>query len=370
MPARIAAALAGLAVGLLVAACGTIGFAGDTVVTVDGGITRTTRISASGQADYEEVLALYDLPPGGSWTEIAPRSASGVGEAAMPERIYRLERRFAPGEPVPADFRRRNAAGTAAAQNEITLRVRHYWIVDTFDYEETFSDIVTPERFEAAFRRLYSTMLTALAEEIARLPAAGLTVEEATANLAAYIDPLADRFLATMRQKCFRPRATGSECEAAIGDETELATFVSVTSSDALAIESLAEILAAPAAVTPEEWREVLGVALERLGEREDVSGPAMFESVEENLLGVHGFLLFESYRFELSVVLPGDPVASNADGRENGAERWSFESLEFAFNPQTLYARSRIVHFDRIVLLLISAIVLAGILAGARTRE
>jgi hypothetical protein len=367
---RASAVLVAVTGSLLATGCGTIKFASDTAIDADGNVVRTTRFSAVAEGFYEELLQRYDLPRGGTWTEIEPESAGAADESALPERMYSLTRRFAPGEPVTADYTRRNAQGTAAARNQITIRVRHYWIADTYRYEETFSDIVTAERFDAAVRSVYAAVTHALADEIARLPAAGVTPEEATARLEAHADPLVDEFLRVLREKCFRVGATRERCEAAIEGDPALDYLIGLGADDTAALEALTNIFSPPSGVGADAWRETLRGVLERLPEREDMASPVLIDPVEGDLFGVHGFGLFVSYPFELSATLPGDHVASNADARADGVLQWSFDSEEFALTPQTLYARSRIVHWERILFVLTLAVALVGMFGSSIRRR
>jgi hypothetical protein len=359
--ARASFALVVLAGGVLATGCGTIRFASDTVVDADGRIVRTTRFSAAGTAFYEELLERYDLPPGGTWTEIEPESPGAADESALPERVYTLARHFAPGEPITGDYLRRNRGGAAAARNRIALRVRHYWIADTYRYEETFSDIVTAEGFEAALRRIYVAVIHALADEIARLPGAGVTIEESTARIEARADPLFEQFVRVLHEKCFRGEATLERCEEAIEAEPGRDYLVGLGGDETKTLDALREIFPGPPDAGADAWRETLRGTLERLAERADMASETLIDPVEEDLFGAHGFALFVSYPFELSVRLPGEHVASNADARMDGVLEWSFESEEFVLQPYTLEARSRIVHLERVLFLVLLAIVLVA---------
>ena len=123
----------------------------------------------------------------------------------------------------------------------------------------------------------------------------------------------------------------------------------------------LGSIFPPPAAVDPDDWYDTLRLDVVDIpSEREDLK--ELFGSLEEDLLGVHGFVLFESYPFELSLSLPGIYVASNADVRGAGVLSWSFKSEDFWLHEHTLYARSRIVHWNRVLFALTLRVALFGI--------
>jgi len=340
-------------------------FSSETIIDENGNVVRTTRLSTSGDRSYEELQSLYDLPSGGTWTEIEEDSSESTEESAAPvrfyNRIYEVTRSYAAGESIAPDFTRRGSSATNAASNRIVTRVRRYWFANTYQYEETFTDIVTEASLSAAVRQMYAAFVQALAEEAARLPNADFTTEEALDRLRARGDPIVERFLNVFRAECVDALVTLQACEEAISQDSELSAYNDILDAEDLLFGELVAIFPPPAAVHPDHWHHTLSFdLLDHVSEREDLHELA--NSLEDDVLGVFGFTLFESYPFELSLSLPGDYVASNADLRESGVLTWSFESEDFMLHEHTLYARSRIVHWGRILLVLTLLVAFFGI--------
>ena len=164
-----------------------------------------------------------------------------------------------------------------------------------------------------------------------------------------------------LRADCIDALVTMQACEKAVSQDPELSAYSEFFDDEDVLLGELVAIFPPPAAVDPDAWHDRLsrGV-LDLLDEREDLEELA--NSLEEDVFGVHGFTLFDSYPFELSLSLPGDYVASNADVRESGVLRWSFKSEDFWLHEHTLYARSRIVHWDRVLLVLTLLVAFFGI--------
>ncbi len=356
-----------ISICILMASCGgSVKFSSETIMDDNGNVVRITRLSTSGDRSYEELQLFYDLPSGGTWTEIEEDPSATTEESAAPNRfynrIYEVTRSYAAGERIAPDFTRRRNSATNVASNRIVTRVRHYWFADTYQYEETFKDIVTEASFSAAVRQMYAAYVQALAEEAARLPNADFTTQEAVDRLKARADPIVERLLNVVRADCIDALATPKACEEAISRDPELSAYGEIFDDEDFLLGEFAAIFPAPAAVDLDDWYHTLSLhLLDHVFEREDLQELA--QSLEEDTFGAFGVTLFESYPFELSLSLPGDYVASNADLRESGVLTWSFESEDFMLHEHTLYARSRIVHWGRVLLVLTLLVAFFGIL-------
>ena len=355
-----------ITVCILMASCaGSVKFSSQTIMDENGDLVRSTQLSASGDNAYEKLQSIYDLPSGGTWVEIEEDSSETTDESAAPtrfySRVYEVTRSYAAGESIAPDFTRRGNSATNVASNRVVTRVRHYWFADTYQYEETFKDSVTEASFSAAVRRLYTTYIQALAEEIVGLPNANFTTQEALDRLRARADPIVESFLNVLGADCVNNLATFDACGDAISQDPELGAFNDFLGDEDFLLGELVAIFPPPAAVDPDDWYDTLNLdALDRLDDREDLR--ELFDTLEEDLLGVHGLVLFESYPFELSLSLPGNYVASNADVRGPGVLSWSFKSEDFLLHEHTLYARSRIVHWNRVLLALTLLVAFFGI--------
>jgi len=120
-----------IAICILIASCGgSVKFASETIMDDSGNVVRITRLSTSGDSAYEKLQSLYDLPSGGTWTEIEEDSSETIDESAAPapfyNRIYEVTRSYAAGERITPDFTRRGSSGPNAASNRIVTRVSHF----------------------------------------------------------------------------------------------------------------------------------------------------------------------------------------------------------------------------------------------------
>ncbi len=215
---------------ILMASCsGSVKFSSETIMDENGNVVRSTQLSASSDSAYEKLQSFYDLPSGGTWAEIEEDSSEITEESAAPaplyNRIYEVTRSYAAGESIAPDFTRRGSSATNTASNRVVTRVRHYWFADTYQYEETFKDSVTEASFSAAVRRLYTTYIRALAEEVAGLPNADFTTQEALDRLRARADPIVERFLNVFGADCVDSLATLDACGDAISQDPELGAY-------------------------------------------------------------------------------------------------------------------------------------------------
>ncbi len=163
------------------------------------------------------------------------------------------------------------------------------------------------------------------------------------------------------RAVCIDALVTLQACEKAVSQDPELSAYSEFFDDEDVLLGELVAIFPSPAVVDPDDWYDTLNLdVLDRLDDREDLR--ELFDTLDEDLLGVHGLVLFESYPFELSLSLPGNYVASNADVRGPGMLSGSFKSEDFLLHEHTLYARSRIVHWNRVLLALTLLVAFFGI--------
>ena len=358
--------LTGVAVALLTCGCSTsIRFAADTVVDEDGRVVRTTTMSSSGDSTNERLRARYDLVPGGVWTESVDEQPS-IADNARPRRVYNhhytLTRQFVRTDAIGSDFRRLGNRPDRVANNAIKVETRSYWFVDVYRYEETFRDISTPESISAALNRLFSRAIDIIAEEVADRSSGGLTLEEARERLAARFEPLLEDFLSFITEECIAEFLGGDECFSQLEEDAELRRMVELLDDRNVLIAEIASVFPPPDGVAAGEWlealdNEILGDVEDQL---DDLFDTAWGEAIEDDLFGAHGFALFETYPFELSLTLPGVIVASNADTQASGRLSWAFDYDDFWLNARTLHASSRIVRLDRILFASFLAVLIA----------
>jgi len=368
--------LKGLACALAASGCGpAIMFAGSSSVSEDGSLVRTTEIRASSDHAYDEALAHYEFPDGGTW-RVADEAGIGApyDESTRPavryKHIWSLTRSYEPGEMIGSDFVRYGSDRSQAARNSLRVRARNFWLFDTYRYDESFKDIVTEDSFIDAVETLYRLSARAIARRIADRQEAAVSESEALERIDRYARPAIDEFESHARVRCFGPRSSTETCFEPAEWSPVLSELVETVDDEELMARKLAEIFPPRAQMSSDAWLEAL---------RLDVIGNATSEienseetrQILKGLLGVHGFILFESYPFEITLTLPGDYVDSNADARADGKLRWLFESEDFVLSNYALYAKSRVIHWNRLLFILIVTIAgMAIITSSAEQRQ
>ena len=364
-----------LAVAALVSGCSSsIGFVANTVVEDGGTVVRVTTLAASGDAAYSDLMTRYTLLPGGVWTESveeAPASSLAAVSRSY-HRAYALEREFARGDDIPGDFARRGAGVGMSATNHIAVRARSYWFVDTYRYAETFRDTVSDQSLTEAVHELYALVVDTLADEIATATEGAVSADAAKSRLKSGFDERVEAFLGLIRHACFST-ATDAGCVDTIEDSPELNVAKLLLDDHEALLAELIRLLPAPDSVAAEVWIARVDGGLYDAEQRlEQLVDSEIAARVEEKILGAHGFHLFQSFPFELSLRLPGTIVSTNATVQEAGLLRWEFESDDFLWAPRRLSAQSRVVHADRIAggSVIGILVVIAGIFAAASKRK
>jgi hypothetical protein len=352
----------------------SIKFVAHTAVDEDGSVSRTTTLASSGSASWDALQTRYELFPGGTWTEsIEDRPPANANTAAtrVYNKHYALTRTFARGEAIAADFRRRARGEAGAAENEIAVSARRYWFVDTYHYKETFSDVPILEGVVSAIHQIYSLGVESFAAEIARLDDA-ISADSAATRIRARFDPLVEDLVSVVEGACFAQNVGSDECMEKLEESPEVDAIEEILSGNQALVIELAELFPPPAGTSPEDWQELLEDQVVTQAEEniETHFESESFDALEDQIFGAHGFGLFESYPFELSVTLPGRIVASNADSEDSGLLSWVFDRDRFVYQKHTLEADSRIVHVERIWFASLLTLLIAVGLFGRRMRR
>lgn len=303
----------------------------------DGSLTRTTRYLAQ-PSDEEELRTRYDLPAGGAWSSEKATSFSPVHQREM-ERItqrYEVTRRYSAGETIPPDYVRKAKVTGRPARNEVRLKARDRLFVKTFEYEERFRDIVTPEGFEDAAGRMFALWVGSLGEQLALESEGRIDAAAAAGAVKAEFDPQFTLFLNGIRDqgmKFIEGEVFKKEIDPLLDEEEEqLARVVSA--------------VPAPPGVQPSAWRETIARAFKST---EDKVEAQMGEAFQEDLFGAHDPA--GAYTFEVAVSLPGALLETNAEKRDGGRLVWEFVNEDFLFGERYLQARSRLFYPGRIAL-------------------
>ena len=235
-------------------------FSADTVVAVDGSVVRTAGYSAV-DGNFREAQERYALSPGGSWSETTEKYPLPNVKEPAPEitftHVYTAVSRVTRGVQLPTDFVRKARNSEESARNAIKIETHHYWFADTYQYQETFADIVSYARLAARLTENYDFVLRALAEQIAESPAAQLTVEAALERIRKAWHPVLDEALATLRRECFPVSKTFGECEAAMSPYLQGEKIERII-DEQLLLDDLVKLFPAPAEAQQAEWRDML----------------------------------------------------------------------------------------------------------------
>ena len=342
-----------------IAGCSTaIRFSADTTIAADGSVFRTTKLAISGGSEENERVSKYELPAGGTWTNAAPEPPS-VDENERPARVYNrvyaVTRDFARGEVIPPDFRRFGISMDRAAENAVDVRKRNFWIVETYRYREVFSDVPTPAGASTALRDVYSLLTEMYAEALAEL--VGISASEAATRFTAYADPIFDAVVAYVSTECFVEREEPFDCFEAAEDEESLAELVRIADDPDAFLYELEQLFPAPSGMARDDWLERLESEIVDAVDIEDLAELPEYEAflarAVEDVFGVHSLAIFEVYPFALTLRMPGTIVSTNATARQGELLSWEFGNESFTYAPYSLHASSRVVHIDRLIVLL-----------------
>jgi len=338
-------------------------FSAETVVDRDGSVTRTTRFVTTYDFHVEDIEERYLLPSGGAWhsgKRIETRENDTPYE--VDTKIFETVTHYEANEAILSDFVLPGSSSTKVAGNDINVRVHSYWLVDTFKYEESFRDVVTEEGFSSAIQRLYMFLVESTGLGLSQIPHVEMTAETARVKLRTMFDPMVEQYLAIFAAECMGPGTTMESCEEAL-DQSAL--FIELDDGD-LIVERIATMFPAPSVYRGDEWAVAISEVIEDSFADEAFS---IVEVEEEELLGIVGGSLFEpATPIEIRLSLPGEPVKNNAHDHESGTLVWRFDDVDFIYKEISLQAQSRIIHYERIVMVLIVLLVFL-LIAGSRIR-
>jgi hypothetical protein len=323
-------------------------FSGETIVNRDGSVTRTTRFVTIYDSHVDDIKERYLLPSGGAWqTGKQTLTSENDPPREIDTMVFETVTHYGANEPIPSDFILPSSTSAKAARNDINVRVQSYWLVDTFQYEENFRDVVTEEGFSSAIRKFYTYLVESTGLGLSQIPHVEITAETAQVKLRSVFDPMIEQFLAIFVAECMNPGTTMGNCEEAL-DQSAL--FIEMDDDDLL-IQRLAVTFPAPPDYQDDEWAAAISEVIEDSFDDEAFS---ILEAEEEELVGVVGLNFGPDTTFEIRLSLPGELVKNNAHDHESGRLVWRFNDEDFIYKEYSLHAQSRIIHYDRIVLLLI----------------
>ncbi len=328
-----------LAVALLLAVASgcKIVFEAETMVAPDGSLTRTTRYVADEDSDKEEVETLYALPVGGLWgTRKGPKVEWALWEKRELKEgtlhAYEVTQRYAPMKSIPADYVRKGASGRSS-QNDVSVRVRDYFFVKDFHYEERFRDVTTLDVAIRGIEKFYAAWIEHFAGQLQLKLNEAVTLGQARAALRGTLDPVLTKVLEGLR----------NEGKAPLGGETFEKELAPLLDTEAM-VARVVEALPPPSVEQAEQWKETIGEAYNETGNFDWKQ-----TGLEEDICGVYGCFDLTSHSFKASLSLPGKIVQANAQTNVDNVLSWKFEPGDFLWEDYVLKAQSRLIYPVRI---------------------
>ena len=314
-----------------------IEFEADTIVFPDSAVTRKTRFIVGIDARIKrDVETRYDLPAEGKW-ETGKRTwpKPGGGQYEGSTFTYETAKEYSPGTPMAPDYERKSMFSKQVSHNEPRLTVHNYIFVKTYDYEERFRDIVTPESIDKAMRKFYEDVVERGSGVLAQESKAGLTAKQASMAIRAVFDPMLDEIVNTFK-KILASKSAPPESDKDLLDRLEPKRVAG----------QLIEVLPPPTGWDIDAWRKAIAKAYENARETALKENP----SYDEEFFGNYGLNLFgPKYTFNLALSLPGALVETNASRQDGSRLTWEFKGHDFYLKDHVLRARSRLVFPERI---------------------
>jgi len=122
----------------------------------------------------------------------------------------------------------------------------------------------------------------------------------------------------------------------------------------------------APPVHSSEEWLDILEDVLEEAACEDCTEWPTY---LSDDLFGVHEFMIFKSYPFEVNLTMPGYMISNNADSLSGSTLTWKFSSYQFQYRVHELVAESRIIYWNRFLALFLTMLIL-GLWLRARAKQ
>lgn len=320
-----------------------ITFEGLSLVQEDGTIERTTQFHASSEADQKEILSWYELPAGGQWqkTNVEARTQRDQEKANKKIFTYQADSSWTPSRQPGRDFKRKSKIGNQAAQNHFSVRIWDGWFIKWFDYEEHFQDVVDQEQMRVILREIFEQGLKEFLIQLQILSQENEVVAKCEQILRQRYEPLWNRAIEVIQKKGFQSEefwAFSRQIEPQFEKEAVWQYLV----------KHIPEWDQPDKKVMMQQAYEAMESLL---NEKKD--------HLEEIILGVHGFTLFQNYDFKLRLRLPGKMIETNGRKDEKNKEEcfWEFDHTQL---NQTLKARSfKIYPFRLTVIVLLGILVL-----------
>lgn len=350
----------------------SIRFHSQTTIAPDGSVRRTVVFRTDEfdseivqQSPLEELRSKYSLPPGGEWAEYSRTEYEREGELrARVSHQYTKTARFPFGAVIPSDFRRHGVSHDNVASNDIQISASRYGFWATYRYQETFSDVVAAGRFVSAAEEAFEFISNHLGNFIEQIPDAGF--ENAGATIRQRYRSMFDEIVDVFVAKCIGAKTTKAGCDAELENNAQFERFIDLIDDGDTLIQGLASMFPAPPVHSPEEWLDILEDVLEEAACEDCTEWPTY---LSDDLFGVHEFMIFKSYPFEVDLTMPGDMISNNADSLSGPTLTWEFSSHQFQYRAHELIAESRIIYWNRLFALFLTMLIL-GLWLRAKAKQ
>lgn len=331
----------------------SIGFQAQTIVAPNGSVQRTYTYrtdvfdaESTPRSPLDELKSDYLLPPGGEWTEHSRTEEERDDEIRVRSGYqYRKTTHFGRGQVPITDFRRHGFSRENIASNAMQIETSRFGFWSSYRYEETFRDVVTAARFVNAANEYFTFSTEYVGGLIEQLPDSQF--RNAGATIRKEYGPAIQRSIEFFVSVCIGQEATVANCEDEMENYEPFERFMEIFDDEDEVVRRTAVLFPAPDSFSAEEWLEVLGEKLEEADCDDCIDWPI---HLGDDVFGVHGFLLFKSYRFEISLTMPGDMISNNADSRDGKTLTWEFLNRDFQYRAHSLIAKSRMIYWNRIV--------------------
>ncbi|MBI3307497.1 MAG: hypothetical protein HYZ84_06815 [Candidatus Omnitrophica bacterium] len=330
----------GMTMGLclfLLSGC-RIEFHAQSIVRDDGSIERSTSYRAQDKSDREELSLRYELPEGGDWKDTPVNIFKFLlkGPEVQMLSSYETKRVIPAGSGSVSDFKRFTLAKDKAATNAFRVRVKNWWVVKWFDYEERFTDVIDPAKIKLVIDRVMEKGLATFQTELGTRLGKPELVDRIIPEVKSHYEGLLNRYYDLVSEKGWDFKGV-EELSQEVQKE-----FTSESASKFLT-EKFPELDNEPS-------RKAISEAFHATGAMMDtwLSQDAELQAYGQDIFGVHGFPVFQAYDFKVGVKMPGRILRTNAGEKNGGMQVWQFSAENLT---QVIHVESRKVYPVRIVI-------------------
>lgn len=344
--------------------CQRIEYRAQLTIAPDGAAHRVAQYSP-GHGGREVLESRYLLPSDGRWEIKQHKRAVQVGAAlkdtTWDESIYRMERHYAFGESIPADYVRVSEYTSNTSSNEMRLRTDRFGLFTLFSYEETFQDS-SKERALMVLEK-YQQLQTALLILQLDVQLQGKVPKRRLREL---ILRHTSRARAEVAEIINRQDVRGAiDIEADETLEEEFGERLAKVGESQWLAEPLSRDLARQTEWSDPAIRVTIASALEKASKQVETlraqAGNHLFEGMAEDFLGLHG-IFADHYVMQIDVSMPGKLLDYNGHVEPEGTLRWNFEGGTFTWEPYRMQARSVVFSPARIVLVCSLCLLIASL--------